>query len=86
MGAIPQKVLNWMYNVLRGVCPPFGIALPLLTTYQEYQNPDRTYSDVAQTLNYNPNFSLRTSVYSTSQEAPIAVESAIDHALKDCSL
>lgn len=35
-----------------------------LTIAQEYLDVNRTYSDIAQTLSYNPNFSLRTDVYS----------------------
>ena len=34
---------------------------------QDYRNVPRTYSDVAQTLSYNPNFALQTDVYSMEQ-------------------
>lgn len=47
MGAVPQKVLNWLHGAI----------------ISEYRNIPRTYSDVAQTLSYNPNFALRTDVY-----------------------
>lgn len=47
MGAVPQKVLNWLHGAINS----------------EYRNIPRTYSDVAQTLSYNPNFALRTDVY-----------------------
>ncbi|KAG7009775.1 protein hob1 [Physcia stellaris] len=54
MAAVPQKVLNWMYNVLKG----------------EYHDPDRTYSDVAQTLAQYPSLSVRTSVYTYENGRP----------------
>ncbi|MCJ1224555.1 hypothetical protein MMC12_001200 [Toensbergia leucococca] len=47
MAAVPPKVLSWLYGVLSS----------------EYHDVDRTYSDIAQTLTQNPNFSLRTNVY-----------------------
>ncbi|MCJ1299099.1 hypothetical protein MMC08_001890 [Hypocenomyce scalaris] len=47
MAAVPQKVLNWLYSVLTS----------------EYHDVNRTYSDVAQTLEKYPTFSPRTDVY-----------------------
>lgn len=35
-----------------------------LIVSQEYHNVNRTYSDVAKTLSYHPNFVLQTDVYS----------------------
>ncbi|KAI4123080.1 MAG: hypothetical protein LQ338_005451 [Usnochroma carphineum] len=48
MAQVPQKTLNWLYDVLSN----------------EYRDVDRTYSDVARTLSSHPNFSIRTDVYS----------------------
>ena len=68
MGTVPQKVLNWLHGALRSVRYPDTQILSSgflgLNGYQEYRNVPRTYSDVAQTLSYNPNFTLRTDVYS----------------------
>ncbi|KAM0805672.1 UEV domain-containing protein [Usnea florida] len=54
MGTVPQKVLNWLHGAINS----------------EYRNVQRTYSDVAQTLSYNPNFALRTDVYTYENGRP----------------
>ena len=65
MSAVPQKVLNWLYHVLQGVC---CLVHSIFCTdcSQEYYDAERTYSDVAQTLSHYPNLALRTNVYSTN--------------------
>ncbi len=67
---VPQRVLNWMYDVLQGVFHVQIMVDCLLMASQEYQSPDRTYSDVTQMLTHNPNLSLRTSVYSMALPNP----------------
>ena len=43
---------------------PYRPQTSLAENTQEYHDPDRTYSDVAQTLSLHPNLSVRTSIYS----------------------
>ncbi|KAL5354993.1 UEV domain-containing protein [Aspergillus floccosus] len=54
MAAVPQRTLNWLYSVLiRDHYDP----------RQTYQDPNRTYSDVANVLAQYPSLSPRTEVY-----------------------
>ncbi|KAL8898895.1 MAG: hypothetical protein Q9192_001842 [Flavoplaca navasiana] len=48
MAQVSQNTLNWLHSVL----------------LNEYQDVNRTYSDVARTLHGNSNLSIRTNVYS----------------------
>ncbi|KAI9784601.1 MAG: hypothetical protein M1839_001823 [Geoglossum umbratile] len=59
MAAVPQRVLNWLYSVLTS----------------EYQDVNRTYNDVAQTLSHYSSLSPRTDVYTyeTGQPALLVV-------------
>ncbi|KAF4156428.1 hypothetical protein CNMCM6936_005964 [Aspergillus lentulus] len=55
MAAVPQRTLNWLYSVLtRDHYDP----------KQTYQDPNRTYYDVANVLAQYPSLSPRTDVYS----------------------
>ncbi|KAK5954430.1 Suppressor protein stp22 of temperature-sensitive alpha-factor receptor and arginine permease [Knufia fluminis] len=54
MAAVPQKTLNWLWDVLR----------------REYRDPQRTYSDLAQTLALYPGFAPRTDVYTSENGVP----------------
>ncbi|KAK7897233.1 Suppressor protein stp22 of temperature-sensitive alpha-factor receptor and arginine permease [Exophiala xenobiotica] len=51
MAGVPQKTLNWLYDVLK----------------REYRDPNRTYSDLAHVLARNPGFAPRTDVFSESE-------------------
>ncbi|KIW22284.1 uncharacterized protein PV07_12186 [Cladophialophora immunda] len=54
MAGVPQKTLNWLYDVLK----------------REYRDPNRTYSDLAHVLTRNPGFAPRTDVYTFENGAP----------------
>lgn len=54
MAQVSQKTLSWLYSVLSN----------------EYSDVNRTYSDVAATLSGNPNFSIRTDVYTFEDGRP----------------
>ncbi|KIX92355.1 uncharacterized protein Z520_11963 [Fonsecaea multimorphosa CBS 102226] len=54
MAGVPQKTLNWLYDVLK----------------REYRDPNRTYSDLAHVLTHNPSFAPRTDVYTFENGAP----------------
>lgn len=84
---VPQRVLNWIYDVLQGVIH-FQIMIDrLLMASQEYQSPDRTYSDVTRMLSHNPNLSLRTSVYSMAlPESKSSTADYIDLLLRNNSV
>ena len=82
MAAVPQRTLNWLYSVLTRVrwhnflCfhplfPPGMILIMALVqdhhdSRQTYQDPNRTYYDVANVLAQYPSLSPRTDVYSES--------------------
>lgn len=64
MAQVPQQVLNWLSGVISVVRISCLSKAKCAKNGQEYQDPRRTYSDVAQTLSTFPSFSLRTDVYS----------------------
>ena len=72
MERVPQKVLNWLHSVLIGVCLRFhDTQATRLTRTQEYFDVNRTFTDIAQTLENYTSLRPSTEVYSTN-ELPIA--------------
>lgn len=65
MAAVPQKTLNWLWDVLRRVCHAL-LLFDLTDLNQEYRDPQRAYTDLAQSIALFPSLSPRTDVYSTS--------------------
>ncbi|PGH08322.1 hypothetical protein AJ79_06009 [Helicocarpus griseus UAMH5409] len=61
MAVVPQKTLTWLYRVLTNT--EYG-------PNQAYQDPNRTYSDVANLLAQYPGFGPRTDVYTFENGTP----------------
>ncbi|KKZ64505.1 hypothetical protein EMCG_01384 [[Emmonsia] crescens] len=61
MATVPQKTLTWLYRVLTNT--EYG-------PNQAYQDPNRTYSDVANLLAQYPGFAPRTDVYTYENGTP----------------
>jgi ESCRT-I complex subunit TSG101 len=66
MAPLPDKVTNWLANVLRTVRLTNSVDHPQLTLYQDYQDPGRTFRDVVEVLSNYPTLSPRTDIYSAS--------------------
>lgn len=65
MAQVSEKVLSWLYSVLHVSDSSFTSASiwQSLIYHQEYQDPQRTYSDAARTISIYPSLSPRTEVY-----------------------
>lgn len=67
--AVPETTLNWLYSVLTSVSFWMLPSSPILTTFQNYTDVNRTYHDATEALSHYPSLAVRTDVYSTQPHA-----------------